>query len=82
MFSDDEGEAEVTGQPSAQQLSRVSFSSTISGLLDSVFRYSTVQYSYSTVTKWIIGSAERQLYRFSMQSICRSVNTMSLYVSM
>ena len=43
MFSDDEGEAEVSGQPSAQQLSRVSFSSTISGLLDSVFRYSAVQ---------------------------------------
>ena len=44
MFSDDEGEGEVevSGQASAQQLSRLSFSSTISGLLDSVFRYSTI----------------------------------------
>ena len=57
MFSDDEGEGEVTGQAAAQQLSRVSFSSTISGLLDSVFRYSTVQYStvqYSTVMNIVL----------------------------
>ena len=48
MFSDDEGEGEVSGQASAQQLSRLSFSSTISGLLDSVFRYSTI-IQYNTV---------------------------------
>ena len=44
MFSDDdeEGEGEVCGQASAQHLSRLSFSSTISGMLDSVFRYSTI----------------------------------------
>ena len=49
MFSDEEGEGEVSGQASAQQLSRLSFSSTISGLLDSVFRYSTI-IQYNTVT--------------------------------
>ena len=49
MFSDDDGEGEVCGQASAQQLSRLSFSSTISGLLDSVFRYSTI-IQYNTVT--------------------------------
>ena len=49
MFSDDEGEGAVCGQASAQQLSRLSFSSTISGMLDSVFRYSTVQYNTVTV---------------------------------
>ena len=48
MFSDEEGEGEVSGQASAQQLSRLSFSSTISGLLDSVFRYSTI-IQYNTV---------------------------------
>ena len=49
MFSDDDGEGEVCGQASAQQLSRLSFSSTISGMLDSVFRYSTI-IQYNTVT--------------------------------